>query len=112
MFHSTETDKEYATTDSKEDLVCTICDCACIGQMLVMYSLLTLILGHILCFATSVFTHSFMRNKLSFFNVFQVVLSVFWHKGMFGAAYYTAETSEVWCSVLFFNMKIQIIIIC
>lgn len=28
-------------------------------------------------------------------SVFQVVLSVFWRKGMLGAAYYTAETSEV-----------------
>jgi hypothetical protein len=29
VFHSTETDKEYTTTDSKEDLVCTVCDGAC-----------------------------------------------------------------------------------
>jgi len=74
--------------------------------MLYMYVLLTQMLSFILCFSTFIFTCNFVRNKLSFFYVFQVVLSVFWRKGMLGAAYYTAETSEVWCNVRFFNVKI------
>jgi hypothetical protein len=37
--------------------------------------------------------------------VFQVVLSVFWRRGMLGAAYYTAETSEVWFIVLVFKLE-------
>ena len=47
----------------------------------------------------------FYKKQIVTFYVFQVVLSVFWRKGMLGAAYYTAETSEVWCSVRFFNVK-------
>ena len=46
------------------------------------------------------------KKQIVIFYVFQVVLSVFWRKGMLGAAYYTAETSEVWCSVRFFNVNI------
>lgn len=66
MFHSSETDKQYTTTDSKEDLVCTVCDGACIRQMLVMSSLLTQMLILILCLSTFVFTCNFIRNKSSF----------------------------------------------
>jgi hypothetical protein len=41
------------------------------------------------------FLLQFYKKQIVIFYVFQVVLSVFWRKGMFGAAYYTAETSEV-----------------
>jgi hypothetical protein len=37
--------------------------------------------------------------------VFQVVLSVFWRRGMLGAAYYTAETSEVWFIASVFQLE-------
>jgi hypothetical protein len=37
--------------------------------------------------------------------MFQVVLSVFWRRGMLGAAYYSAETSEVWFIILVFQLE-------
>jgi hypothetical protein len=55
-----------------------------------------------LMFCHICFHLQFYEKQIIIFYVFQVVLSVFWRKGMFGAAYYTAETSEVRRSVPFF----------
>jgi hypothetical protein len=46
-----------------------------------------------------------MVNIVVLTFVFQVVLSVFWHRGMLGAAYYSVETSEVWFIILLSQLE-------
>lgn len=112
MFHSSENDKEYTTADSKEDLVCTVCDGQCFWQMLYMYGLLTQMLCLILCFSTFVFTCNFIRNKLSFFMCFRWCYLFSGVKGCLGLHITQLKLQRYGVVLDFLMSKFKIIIIC
>jgi hypothetical protein len=107
---SSETENQYATTDSKDDMVGTFYGYRQLKAVIhIQHHDINYVAEphHIDCsFYYHLQPHE--GRVLSIF-VFQVVLSVFWRRGMLGAAYYTAETSEVWIFLFqFFNMKMII----
>jgi hypothetical protein len=70
VLHSSETNKEYTTTDSKEDLVCIVCDGTCFWHVIYVWSVDTNVKPHLMI-STFVFTCNFIGNKLSFFMCFR-----------------------------------------